>query len=245
MACGQFVRHAHERVKKRERTAVEAVARHLSATWEQGEGPPDAYLTIAGKRIAVEVTTIRPRIAARGLTKPRLRFDRVALGFVRRLQAALGKSVPDGKTLIVTITAPYGCPRRRWPRWKDKIRTGLARRSAPVDARDTIHGNQVRVRLVKGGSKRTTKVVGFVHNPDSDADALLDIAHSLIECIGAKAGEGGPAGFAGDRWLVLAGEDRLSHLEPYRHVYAQLSIPTDFKKIVMVFAGGRIEALAG
>ena len=96
---------------------------------------------------------------------------------------------------------------------------------------------------MKGGSKRTTKVIGFVHNPDSDADVLLDITHSLVECIGAKAGERAPAGFAGDRWLVLAGEDRLSHVEPYRHVHAQLSIPTDFKKILMMLAGGRIETL--
>ena len=98
---------------------------------------------------------------------------------------------------------------------------------------------------MNGGSKRTTKVIGFVHNPDSDADVLLDITHSLIECIGAKAGGGASAGFAGDRWLVLAGEDRLSHIEPYRHVYSQLSIPTDFKKILMMLAGGRIETLTG
>jgi hypothetical protein len=233
-------------LRKRERAAIEAVARHFSATWERGEDPPDAYLTIASKRIAVEVTTIRQRIADRGgLTKPRLRFDKVALGLVRRLQAALCESVPDGKMLILTITAPIRVPSKTAAALEDKIRTYLARPSAQVEAKDTIHGNQIRVRLVKGGSKRTSKVIGFVHNPDSDPDVLLDITHSLIERIGAKAGEGAPALFAGDRWLVLASEDRLSHIEPYRHVYSQLSIPTDFKKMLMVLAGGRIETLTG
>ena len=72
---------------KRERAALEAVARQFSATREKGEAPPDAYFTIARKRIAVEVTTTKQRIAERGaLTKPRPRFDRVALRFVRRLQ---------------------------------------------------------------------------------------------------------------------------------------------------------------
>ena len=84
-----------------------------------------------------------------------------------------------------------------------------------------------------------------MHNPDSDSDVLLDITQSLIECPGAKAGEGAPTGFAGDRWLLLAGEDRLSHIEPYHLVYSQLSIPTDFKKILMMFADGRIETLTG
>ena len=205
-------------VGKRERAALEAVARHFSATWEKGEAPPDAYLTIAGKRIAVEVTTTKLRIAERGgLTKPRLRFDRVALGFVRRLQAA-----PE-----------------------DNIRTYLARQSAQGEAKHTIHGNQIRVRLVKGGSRQTTKVIGFVHNPDSDPDGLFDITLSLIERSGAKARTGAPARSAVDRWLVLAGDDRFSYIEPYRHVCSQLSIPTGFKKILVVLADGRIETMTG
>jgi hypothetical protein len=233
-------------VGKRERAALEAVARHFSATWEKGEAPPDAYLTIAGKRIAVEVTTTKLRIAERGgLTKPRLRFDRVALGFVRRLQAALSASVPDGRTLIVTITAPIRVPSKTAAALEDNIRTYLARQSAHGEAKHTIHGNQIRVRLVKGGSRRTTKVIGFVHNPDSDPDVLFDITLSLIERIGAKARTGAPARSADDRWLVLAGDDRFSYIEPYRHVCSQLSIPTGFKKILVVLADGRIETMTG
>lgn len=233
-------------LRKHERAALEAVARHFSATWEKGEDPPDAYLTIARKRVAVEVTTIKQRIADRGgLTTPRLRFDKVALGVVRRLQARLCESVPDGKTVMLTITAPIRVPAKTAAALEDKIRTYLSSRSAPVEDRDTIHGNQIRVRLVKGDSRRIPKVIGFVHNLDSDPGVLLDITHSLIERIGAKAGKGTPARSAGDRWLVLAGEDRLSHIEPYRHACSQLSIPTDFKKILMVLAGGRIETLTG
>ena len=231
---------------QRERAVLAAVARHFSATWEKGEAPPDAYLTIARKRIAVEVTTIKQRIADRGgLTKPRLRFDRVALGLVRRLQATLCESVPDGKTVILTITAPIRVPSKTAAALEDNIRTYLARQSAQGEAKHTIHGNQIRVRLVKGGSRQTTKVIGFVHNPDSDPDVLFDITLSLIERVGAKARSGAPAKSAGERWLVLAGEVPHSHIEPYRHAYSQLSIPTDFKKVPMVLADGRIETLTG
>jgi len=231
---------------KRERAALEAVASHFSATWEKGEAPPDACLTIAGRRIAVEVTTTKQRIADRsGLTTPRLRFDRVALRFVRRLQEALSASVPDGRTLILTITAPIRVPAKTAAALEDNIRTRLARQSAQGEAKHTIHGNQIRVRLVKDGSGRTTKVIGFVHNPDSDPDVLFDITVSLIERIGAKARKSGLTGSAGERWLVLAGDDRFSQMETYRQVYAQLSIPTGFKKILMVLADGRIETLTG
>jgi len=226
---------------KQQRAAVEAVARHFSATWEESEGPPDA-LTIAGKRIAIEVTTLRRRIADQD-TKPRLRFDRVALRLVRRLQAALSGFVPGGKTLIVTITAPIRVPAKTAAELEDRIGADLGRRPGAVAARHTIHGNLIRVRLVKGGSNRAAKVIGFVHNPDSDPEILLDIVHSLIESIGAKA-VASPA-FAGDRWLVLVTEGRLANIETYRLVLSQLSMPADFNKILVVAAGGRVETLTG
>jgi hypothetical protein len=59
----------------------------------------------------------------------------------------------------------------------------------------------------------------------------------LIEGIGAKAGKGAPARFAGDRWFVLSAKTgfRIS-------ICIGTSIPavigTDFKKILMVLAGG-------
>jgi hypothetical protein len=88
-------------------------------------------------------------------------------------------------------------------------------------------------------------VIGFVHNPDSDPDVLLRLTQSLLRHIGAAAGKRAPKRFTGDRWLVLANADGPSHIEAYRHIYSQLSIPTDFNRILMVFAGGRVETLTG
>jgi hypothetical protein len=245
-AYSKSIRGRMSELKKQEQVAIEAVAGHFSGTWEKGEDPPDAYVNIAGKRIAVEVTTIKQRMPDQGrLTKPRLRFDRVALGLVRRLQTALRESVPDGTTIILTITAPIQMPSQTAAVLENKIRVCLARRSVQVEARDTIHGNLTRVRLVKGTSTRTSKVIGFVHNRDSYPDVMLDMTQSLLECIGAEAGKRAPAGFGGDRWLVLANDNGLPHIETYRHVYSRLCIPTDFKKILMVLAGGRVETLAG
>jgi hypothetical protein len=233
-------------LKKQEQVAIEAVARHFSATWEKGEDPPDVYVEFAGQRIAVEVTTIKQRTPDQGpLTKPRLRFDRVALGLLRSLQDALHESVTDGKIVILTITAPIRMPSKTAAALINKIQVYLAHRSEQVEATDTVHGNQIRVRLVKGASRKASKVIGFVHNPDTDPEVLLDLTQSLLDCIGTQAGERLPTGFGGDRWLVLANDDGLSHIETYRQVYSQLSIPTDFKKILMVLPGGRVETLTG
>ncbi len=41
-------------LKKQERTAIEAVARRFSATWEKSSDPPDAYIRVAGLYPAVD-----------------------------------------------------------------------------------------------------------------------------------------------------------------------------------------------
>ena len=105
-----------------ERAAIALVARRFSAIWEEADGDsPDAYLTVAGKPVAVEVAAIKPGLVEP--TKPRLRFDRVALGLVGRLQAALSAFVPDGEAIVVTVTAPLGCQRRPRPNWKARSAT--------------------------------------------------------------------------------------------------------------------------
>ena len=111
--------------------------------------------------------------------------------------------------------------------------------------KDSIHGNQIQFLGVKGIPRRAAKVIGFVHNPDTDPGILLEMTRSLLERIGAAAGKRASARFAGDRWLVVAVEDELPWVETYRQVYSQLSMPSDFKKIVMVVAGGRVETLTG
>ena len=48
-------------LKKQERSAIEAVARRFSATWKTGSDPRDAYLLVAGRRVALEIATLRRR----------------------------------------------------------------------------------------------------------------------------------------------------------------------------------------
>jgi hypothetical protein len=213
--------------------ALDAVARHFSGTWERGEDPREVYVSIAGKRVAIAVAILDQRFVER----PRLRFDRVALRLVRNLRSALGDAVPDGQSVILTVTAPIRLPGRTAAELEGKIRTCLGSKAAEI--KDTIHGNGIRLRLVKHGLAAQSKVIGFVHNPDSDPGVLMDLTSALIDVL-----EPAPAGYSGERWLVLASEDRPSHIGTYRDICAQLSLPADFARILMVFAAGRVESLA-
>jgi hypothetical protein len=230
---------------KQERAAIDAVARRFSTTWEQGSGPSDAYVRVGGKRVAVDITTLTRRgTGQRDAAKPRLRFDKAATRVIRRLQAALVKMAPDGTTVVLTITAPIRVPSKTAASLEDKIRTLLGRRARGGDTKDTIHGNRVRVRLLRGGSDRAPRVIGFVHNPDSDPLRLLNMTGEFLELTRARAGERASRPSA-NRWLVVISAGGSSSLEAYRYIYSQLPVPADHKKVFMVFGDGRVGLLTG
>jgi hypothetical protein len=100
-------------------------------------------------------------------------------------------------------------------------------------------------RVVRSNAPQASKVIGLVHNPETDPDTLLNLMHALLQTIGAAVGTRAPARFRGERWLVLVAAGRPPHVETYRQIYAQMSIPNDFARIVMVRAHGRVETLTG
>jgi hypothetical protein len=241
-----------------ERTAIEAVARRFSATWEESSDPNHASIMVAGKRIAVELTTLERRgagqsnAAKRDFARPGLRFDKVATRLIEHLQASLREIVPAGITVLLTITAPIRLPSKTAASLGEKIQALLSRES-PVrdkprrdkprrDTKDTIHGNRIQIRLLRVESQLAPKMIGFVHNSDSDPLLLFDMTDELLELISMQAGKRAPR-LAGDRWLVLICAAGISCLDAYRYIYSQLRTPINFTKILMVFADGRVGTL--
>ncbi len=229
-----------------ERAALDAVARRLSATWEEGGDSADAHLTVAGRRIAVDVATLERRDTDRDdPAKVRLRFDKVVIRLMERLQAALGETVPEGTTVLATVTAPIRLAAKTAAELEAKIWALLGRSSPGRDEEETIHGNRVRIRLLRGAfarAARSPKLIGFVHNPDVDSRRLLNRAGEWLGLIGAAAGRRA-ARPAGDRWLVVTSAGGASYLEVYRHVSSQVSPATGFAKILLVLGDGRVEEL--
>jgi hypothetical protein len=230
-------------LKRQEQTALEAVAGRFSATWEKGSDSTGAHITVAGKRVAVDIATLKRRGTRQGnVSKPGLRFDKVATRLMGRLRATLGETAPGGMTVLLTITAPIRLPSKTAASLEDEIKTVLGRRSPGRDKKVTIHGNRVRIRLLPGESERVPKMIGFVHNSDADPLLLLDLTRELLDVINAKTDRRAPR-VAGDRWLVVISGRGISCLEAYRYIYSQLRMATDFKKTLMVFGDGRVEML--
>lgn len=116
---------------------------------------------------------IAGRAARAGL---RLRFNRVALRVVATLRYGLTTAVPAGEAILFTITAPVRLPGKAI----SGIETLARGLSAGERISDAVHGNDVRLRRIRGVDAHAPRVVGLVHSPGSDADLLLDLAEAQL-----------------------------------------------------------------
>jgi hypothetical protein len=202
-------------------------------------------LRLGRKRVAVDITTLkRYGTDQANSAKPRLRFDKVATRLIERLQATLGETVPDGVTVLLTITAPIRLPSKTAASLESKIQTLIGRGSPGRDAKEMIHGNRVQIRLLRDQADRAPKMIGFVHNSDSNPLLLLNMTSELLDLTSAETSRRAPM-LARDRWLVVTSARGISCLEAYRYIYSQLHMATSFKKILVVFGDGSVGMLTG
>jgi len=231
--------------KQAQQPAIEAVARHFSAAWESADGAPDAYLTVRGKKIALDVADLMQQSPRKkSVAKARFREDKVAQRVLRDLESALNAHVPTGKSIILTLGAPIRVANKLVVSLTSLLVTYLDDGVEEVDEKRTILGNRVRFRVVKPGSKWPAKVIGFVFTGDPAPGVLANTLSSLHDEIAAVAKRSMPKGFTGDRWLVLHNDDWIADVKTYRWAYSLLRPPHDFSKVLMVSNGARIEVLA-
>jgi len=233
-------------LSKLQRVALAAVAKHFSAPWQSGEGPPDAYVTVAGRRVGVDIAVLPPQSPGRNpAPKARFRDDAVARRVLRNLGTALQAQVPDGKTLVLTLGAPIKEPNKVLAALTEMLLSYLRSGGAEdVGKKKTLLGNRVRFLLANDGLRSNSKLTAFVFSGDPKPGVLLNAMRSLQGEIAAHAKRPLPAGFSADRWLVLTSDQWIADIKTYRRMYARLSIPGRFAKIFAVFEGGRIENLA-
>lgn len=130
---------------------------------------------MSGDLSSAEPTMIERELAERiRAAKLHLRFDKVALRLIGRLKDALAEIVPQDQTVIFTLTAPIKLPARTAAAIESLVRDGLPAH----EVRKTINDNQVRLCRATGVAPAMPRVVGFVHNPESDANLIIALAQA-------------------------------------------------------------------
>jgi hypothetical protein len=230
-------------MNQRELDAIAAVAREFSAQVDRAKGTASASLLVAGKRVAVEVRALRRSDAGRkNAAKPGLRFDKVATRVVSRLQGALSEAVPDGTTVVLTVTAPILLPAKTAVALEATVREVVARGEPGRAVTGAIHGNGFVVRVLRSASSRSPKLIGFVHNPDTDPIALIDMTRAWLELAGDPSWKPTPK-IPGERWLAVTSHEKYAYLEAFRYIYSQLHLPSDYARALVAFSDGRVGSL--
>ena len=108
--------------------------------------------------------------------KLKLRFDKVVRRLTGDLKATLAGVLPEGRSVVITVTAPIKHPAKTAETLENIVRDGLAR----GELCKTIHGNKVRIRPITQVATNMPKVLAFVHNTESDARRILNIAEARL-----------------------------------------------------------------
>jgi hypothetical protein len=132
---------------------------------------------MTAKSRILEAATIELEIGERaGAARLTLRFDKVVRRLTGDLKATLTGVLPEGQSVVITVTAPIKQPAKTAETIENIVQDGLAH----GELCKTIYGNKVRVRPINYVAKNMPKVLAFVHNTESDARLILDIAESRL-----------------------------------------------------------------
>jgi hypothetical protein len=142
-------------------------------------------MSTAAKSPTIDANTIEREIVERLRTaKLRPRFDKVALRLVSELKAALASVVPEGRSVVFTISAPIRLPAKPTSGAGKHGALQPPRRRAPCDRARRRGSNPPAGRRPQAHAQGAGF---FMHSLESDASAILAVAEArLIEPNGDK-----------------------------------------------------------
>jgi hypothetical protein len=115
------------------------------------------------------------------VTRLGLRFDKVAVRLLGNVRIFVEKNMQIRGTVLLTLTAPVKIPAKTeqeiMAQIKDLFDSGVRHHNRKL----TIFENEIRLQIVYASTKKTTKFIGFVHNPGSDSKLLLDLASRWLK----------------------------------------------------------------
>jgi len=225
-----------------EEFVITSLEREFGGTSRVGENPPDAYLQVGAREVAVEISTLAQRITDDYGTRSRISDDKPAIDLVTQLNAELNGFIPDGQSVGLIVSAPIAKFRQTKTALAKHLREKLSDLQAfATETKIEINGNIIKVQRHDGHPAK--KIWGVVPNRHSNPDILANARNILQDRITVKGRK--CAEFAGKRplWLALINDYWLSDLATYKRALLDFSPEHPFEKIILVNRDGTVEPL--
>jgi hypothetical protein len=226
-----------------EKLVTVAIARHFKVTWKPGEDPPDAYLQLPKRDIALEVTRLEELIIDEkwGGHKSRRSKDTTAMILANELDKTLRQKIPDDTLVILTLNSPITDARQTRAVLEKLIVQYVNSHPNGVKKDEIIYSNKIGiwVRRYEGGEAR--KVALVIGGNKSDRNVLENAWCILEDRIKTKTEK--CRGIGGKIWLGLLNYYWVADIEIYRRALGMFHVEHPFSKILLVSLEGKVETL--
>jgi hypothetical protein len=229
----------NDQLRGDENFVIDSVARSFSGTWRSGENPPDAYLSVNNREVAVEISTLmESRNDGRGGTVS-VASDYTPPGqLANELQEELQAEIPFGRGVILDL---------KWPFLNKRALRGEIRQlllSAQTERKLKIEGNEIAIKISSdsGCPGRVDAVISSSALPRYDIPTTAWCI--LQERVAAKAEKCRSLKFKGPVWLALRNRYLPADAETYRRAMKMFAIDHPFEKILLVSRDGSVDELS-
>jgi len=201
--------------RKDEEFVIDAISRAFSGTWRSGEDPPDVYLMMDNREIAVEISILmQSRFDGRGGTVSLQSDATLPARLAAELHDELQREIPRGRGFILNLKWPFSNKRKVKEHLKREIRQLFSSSDSTRNFR--IEGNElsIEIRCHGDGPGYVSAVAASASLPRHDVQETAWCA--LQERITAKAEKYNALKFQGRPiWLALYDCYSLAHVETY------------------------------
>lgn len=229
-------------LREDEKFVIESLCAKYGGTYRIGEDPPDAYMSLNGNEIAVEISILTQHVVDKsGKTVPRLSQDTGVLRLCDEINEELKSDIPSGVYVLLTISSPLNKIRQTKADLINKIKE-IAQKEAPIREVLETNGNKAKIQTILGKRPSGKKVVGVVPNQNSSPDILANVLYILSERINDKVNKCKNI-VHGPLWLALFNDYWLAEPDTFELAMEKLSIKHQFNKICLVLGSKEVHTL--
>ena len=224
-----------------EEYVLATLASKFGGKYIDGEDPPDGYLLLNNRRIAVEVTKLVEHINENGKRRSRLADDVPISNVVEQLNEEIGNLIPKNRWIHLVIPSPI----KRINEFKKELTRIILNMIATKthEAVIDILGYVVSINLYKCQQPPKKKVVQSIATKFASTNIQENTQFLLQNRIIIKNQKCNPTGEADEYWLALFNTYCMADVESYRGAYDALKLEHNFNKIYLIDGYRRVYKL--
>ncbi|NQY49984.1 MAG: hypothetical protein HRT50_12945 [Colwellia sp.] len=228
-------------MKPDEEYVLAALASKFGGKYIDGEDPPDGYLLLNNRKIAVEVTKLVEHINENGKRRSRLADDVPISNIVEQLNEEIGNLIPNNRWIHLVIPSPI--------KGINVFKKELTRIIINMIATKTyeavidILGYVVAINLYKCKHPPKIKVVQAIATQFASKNIEENTLFLLENRITIKNKICNANGDIDEYWLALFNTYCMADIESYRGAYESLQLEHNFSKIYLIDGYRRVYKL--